>query len=183
MKRLIDRTVRRALRRVRGDNDLDDFRRAGAVIADSVLANGLRINKNDCFLVTIEESVVFGPDVLILAHDASLRPELGYTRIAPVYVGRGSFIGARATILAGSNIGSDCIIAAGSVVSGNLEPGSVYGGVPARRLGSKTNHLAKWEQVAEHGPQFNEGWKLTLGRKEGRETMRDAIGDGNGWVY
>lgn len=179
---MLKRWLRTAIRRVRGDLDLDDYRRAGAVIAEGVLENGLIINKNDCFLVTIEEGVVLGPEVLILAHDASLRPELGYTRVAPVMIGRGSFIGARSILMPGSVVGRNCIIAAGSVVTGSTEDDSVYGGVPARRLGSKAEQLAKWKNLAAVEPKFDEGWKSKIRTQRSRESIRSRIGS-SGWVY
>jgi maltose O-acetyltransferase len=52
----------------------------------------------------------------------------------PISVGDGTWIGARATILPGVTIGTGCIIAAGSVVTKDCEPNTLYGGVPARRI-------------------------------------------------
>lgn len=175
--------LRDLVRRFRGELLLDDYRKAGARIAGDVLANGLTINKNDCFLITIEAGVVLGPNVLILAHDASLRPEVGFTRVAPVKIGSGSFVGARAVLLPGSTIGRNCIIAAGSVVAGSIESDSVYGGVPAKRLGSKSDHLKKWQTISDVGPKFAEGWKADVKVEHLRDRMRDEIGEGNGWVY
>lgn len=51
-----------------------------------------------------------------------------------ITVGDRCWIGARATILPGVNIGHDCVIAAGAVVTKDCEPYGVYGGVPAKRL-------------------------------------------------
>lgn len=175
--------LRKLVRRFRGELLLDDYRKAGARIAGNVLANGLTINKNDCFLVTIEDGVVLGPNVLILAHDASLRPEVGFTRVAPVKIGSGSFVGARAVLLPGSTVGRNCIIAAGSVVAGYTEDDSVYGGVPAKRLGSKSDHLKKWQVISETEPKFLDGWKSDVKVERSRKRMRDSIGNGNGWVY
>lgn len=45
----------------------------------------------------------------------------GYTR-----VGRNSFIGVNSTIIDGITVGSDCIIGAGSLITRDTEPGSVY---------------------------------------------------------
>jgi acetyltransferase-like isoleucine patch superfamily enzyme len=52
----------------------------------------------------------------------------------PIVVGDHVWIGARATILKGSEIGSGCVVAAGAVVSGKFPPNSLIGGVPARVL-------------------------------------------------
>lgn len=46
------------------------------------------------------------------------------------------FIGANAIILGSCNIGPNAIIAAGAVVSKDVPPGSMVGGVPAKVIGS-----------------------------------------------
>ncbi len=50
----------------------------------------------------------------------------------PIEINKGSWIGASATIIAGAKIGNRAIVAAGAVVTGEVEPGSVVGGVPAK---------------------------------------------------
>ena len=176
--------LQRLIAVLRGQKTLDDYRDAGADIAADVLANGLLININDCFLVTIEQSVVFGPDVRILAHDASLRPELGYTRMAPVVVGKGSFVGAGTLILCGASIGAGSIIAAGSVVVGSLEGGQVYGGIPAKRIASKEEVLDRWRRDMSSSPSYPRGWKARLSDESTRKRIRDEVRSaGVGWFF
>ena len=64
--------------------------------------------------------------------DASRRA--GAPEWAPIRVGDGCWIGARATILPGVSIGQGCIIAAGAVVAHNCEANGLYAGVPAKRI-------------------------------------------------
>jgi maltose O-acetyltransferase len=52
----------------------------------------------------------------------------------PVTIGDGCWIGARALILPGVNVGAGCVVAAGSVVTADCEPDGLYAGVPARRV-------------------------------------------------
>jgi len=52
----------------------------------------------------------------------------------PIIVGNGCWIGARAMILPGVEIGSGTIVGAGSVVTKNCEPNCIYGGTPARLI-------------------------------------------------
>lgn len=49
-----------------------------------------------------------------------------------IRVGRNCWIGAKVTILDGVTIGHSCVIAAGAVVTKNMPPHSVIGGVPAK---------------------------------------------------
>lgn len=61
------------------------------------------------------------------------------------------FIGWGATILAGSHIGSNSIIGAGSIVSGKLEGNAVYAGNPAHKIMSIEDYYEKRKkkQLAE----------------------------------
>jgi acetyltransferase-like isoleucine patch superfamily enzyme len=51
-----------------------------------------------------------------------------------IIINEDCWIGAKVTILSGIVIGKHCVIAAGSVVTKNVEPYSVVGGVPAKVL-------------------------------------------------
>jgi len=53
-----------------------------------------------------------------------------------IRIGNNVWIGAKATILDGAEVGDGSVIAAGAVVNGKYPPGSVIGGVPARVLRS-----------------------------------------------
>jgi acetyltransferase-like isoleucine patch superfamily enzyme len=51
-----------------------------------------------------------------------------------VTIGNYVFIGARATILPGVKIGEGAVVAAGAVVTKDVAPKKVVGGVPAREI-------------------------------------------------
>ena len=53
---------------------------------------------------------------------------------APVRIGKNVWIGAKAMILAGADIGDHAVIAAGSIVRGRVEPRTVVSGIPAKPL-------------------------------------------------
>jgi maltose O-acetyltransferase len=53
---------------------------------------------------------------------------------APITVGAGVWIGARVLVMPGVTIGDGCLVAAGAVVTKDLEPNAIYAGVPARKL-------------------------------------------------
>ncbi len=57
-----------------------------------------------------------------------------FEEVKRTYVGNDVWIGARCTVLDGVNIGDGAIIAAGSVVTKDVEPYSIVGGVPAKLI-------------------------------------------------
>ena len=60
----------------------------------------------------------------------------GVTR-AGISIGDDCWIGAKSTFLDGANVGRGCVVAAGSVVKGQIPPFSVVAGVPARVVKSR----------------------------------------------
>lgn len=57
----------------------------------------------------------------------------GVTKL-PVEIGDDVWIGNRVIILPGVKIGKGCILASGSVITKDVEPYSVMGGVPAKLI-------------------------------------------------
>lgn len=55
----------------------------------------------------------------------------------PVEIGDGAWLAARVTVLPGARIGAGAVIAAGSVVAGEIPAGAIAGGIPARVLRQK----------------------------------------------
>jgi putative colanic acid biosynthesis acetyltransferase WcaF len=56
----------------------------------------------------------------------------------PMSLGADSWICARATVQPGVLVGEGAILALGSVATRNLEPWTVYGGIPAKRIKQRT---------------------------------------------
>jgi maltose O-acetyltransferase len=87
--------------------------------------------------ITIGDDVSIGHEVMILTatHDTS-HPEKrgGDITTAPVSVGNGAWLGARAIILPGVTVGAGAIVAAGAVVSKDVAPHTLVGGVPAKKI-------------------------------------------------
>lgn len=98
--------------------------------------NGLRLGKNVyigsnvilddsfCWLISIGDEVTITSRVVILAHDASTKKHLGYTKVAPVSIGAKTFIGMGSIILPGVKIGKNVVIGAGSVVTHDIPDNS-----------------------------------------------------------
>lgn len=89
--------------------------------------------------VYIGDNTMIGPNTAIISSDhiayIDERPfqEQGFTREA-IYIDENVWIGANVCILSGSNISSNVVIAAGSVVKGKLEGGWLYAGIPAKQI-------------------------------------------------
>jgi len=54
--------------------------------------------------------------------------------LLPTKIGRDVWIGANAVILGGVTIGDGAVVAAGAVVTKDVEPGAIVAGVPARQM-------------------------------------------------
>jgi acetyltransferase-like isoleucine patch superfamily enzyme len=91
--------------------------------------------------ITIEDHVVFGAMVTVIDSNHTWdggHPSVLYNPIdtAPVRIGEGTWVADRAAILAGADIGRQCIIGANSVVRDTIPDYSVAVGSPARVVGT-----------------------------------------------
>lgn len=92
-------------------------------------AGGVKIGAN----VIMGQYVSFHSENHIYSNCEALIKDQGVTRLG-IVIHDDCWIGAKATILDGSDIGSGSVIAAGAVVKGCFPSGSVIGGVPAKLL-------------------------------------------------
>jgi hypothetical protein len=82
--------------------------------------------------ITIGDTCLFGPQVMLRDNDGHFyENEL---RSEPITIGDNVWVGMRAVILKGVTIGDGAIVAAGAVVTRDVPPRSLVGGVPARVL-------------------------------------------------
>ena len=87
--------------------------------------------------IRIGERARIGERTSIIDHNHVLEPVTDLEarfesyETAPITIGDRVLIGANCTILAGSEIGDDSVIAAGSVVRGHIPPRVIAAGVPA----------------------------------------------------
>lgn len=107
--------------------------------------------------ITIGNNVLFGPNVSIrggnhsshivgkLMRDYSLDDKLP-TDDEPVIIDDDVWVGTGAIILKGVHIGEGCIIAAGAVVTKDVPPYAIAGGVPAKILKMRFSP----EEIIEH---------------------------------
>ncbi len=110
--------------------------------------------------ITIGDDVTLAPRVHILAHDASTKKRLGYTRIAKVRIGNRVFIGAGSIVLPGVTIGDDVVIGAGSVVTRDIPAGHVAAGSPARPVCTIDEFVSRRSEEMENSPRFGEEYTI-----------------------
>lgn len=89
--------------------------------------------------VSIGDDVIVGPNVTIIAEnhrfdDLNVPIRIQGAKRTGINIGNNVWIGASATILDGVTIGNGSIIAAGAVVTKDVEPFSIVGGVPAKLI-------------------------------------------------
>ena len=138
---------------------------------------GCYIDPTHCFLIEIGNNVTFSIRVTVMAHDASTKKILGYTKIGRVTVGDNVFVGANSTILPGVQIGNNVIIGAGSIVTRSIPDNMVAAGNPAKVICSLEEYKAKWmsaEKVFDRSYRFSKA--LTADKiREMQEATKDGI--------
>lgn len=92
-----------------------------------------------CEGVTIEDNVFVGHNVTFIndkipratAEDGSLQTESDW-KVEETFVRKGASIGSSATIMCGITIGENAVVGAGAVVTKDVLPDTIVGGVPAK---------------------------------------------------
>ncbi|MEO6731129.1 MAG: DapH/DapD/GlmU-related protein [Ferruginibacter sp.] len=83
--------------------------------------------------ITIEDDVLIGPKVNLITENHPLNPNDRKSLICkPIVIKRNAWIGAAATILPGVTIGENSVVAAGAVVTADVLPNTIVGGVLAK---------------------------------------------------
>ena len=88
--------------------------------------------------LTIGNHVDIASEVMVYNSEHDVNDENFKPIVAPVTVEDYVFIGPRAILLPGVTVGKGAIVGAGAVVTKNVEPYSIVGGVPARVIGQRT---------------------------------------------
>lgn len=91
--------------------------------------------------IVIGNDVGIGPNTVMRASDKNMQLGTPMNRQAPlgltIHVGNDVWIGANVVVTGGVSIGDGAVVAAGAVVTHDVAPYSVVGGVPARLIKSR----------------------------------------------
>ena len=139
---------------------------------------GCFIDPSHCFLITIGDDVTMSIRVTVMAHDASTKKTLGYTKIGQVHIGDHVFIGANATILPGVTIGDYAVIGAGSIVAHDVPARTVVAGVPAKEICSVDEYVARFQSQMDETNTFGDEYRMGYGLDESKKKEMLAVTDG-----
>jgi maltose O-acetyltransferase len=172
---------RRLLQRIRGEVDVARLVAEGLELGTGAyIGQGVFLDAGHPWLISIGENSVITSGTVVLAHDASAKLHTGFTRIARVTIGNRVFVGAGAVILPGATIGDDSIVGALTVVRGDIPPGSVVVGNPARVVSDVESFAEKHRVAATQAPVWpHAGWIAGQGITEShKRVQRDALAGG-----
>lgn len=125
------------------------FEKLGVQMGQGTFANlGMKIvigELKEKYMVEIGNNVSIAPNVTFVVEScpSNSKKMMGLEYVKKnliknekIIIGDDVWIGANVTILPGCNIGNGTIIGAGCVVNKNLDPNSIYAGVPVRKIRS-----------------------------------------------
>ena len=98
--------------------------------------------------ITIGDGVLIGHNVVLATANHDLEPsksrKLYYK---PIVIGDNVWIGSNAVILQGVTVGEWAVVAAGAVVTKNVEPFTIVGGIPAKFIRKVEDDREKFSGV------------------------------------
>lgn len=146
------------------------------------IQDGVKFDISHSWLISLGNEVTIAPNVIILAHDASTKREIGYTKIAKVEIGNNVFIGANSVILPGVKIGDNVIIGAGSIVTKDIPDNSLVVGNPAKIVRSYEQYISNQRKEFEILPKFGEEYLFGNIDDKRKEEMRSKLANNSGFI-
>lgn len=122
------------------------FNPNGLTVGDNVyIGFNSYLGQGDIYL---EDEVLIGNFVSLTASNHLIRGNsfrFGGFKAEPIRIGKGTWIGAQSSIMAGVSIGKSCLIASGAVVTKSIEDEMIVGGVPARIISNIQEFKKKYD--------------------------------------
>lgn len=170
--------------KLRGEYTTESLKKMGLKIGRNFnRLNGVILDPAHCWLITIGDNVTLAPRVHILAHDASTKLHLDYTKIGRVNIGNNVFIGAESVVLPNVDIGDNVIIGANSTVTKDIPSNCVYAGNPARFICTIEEYINKNQKMMDKCTTYGEEYTLRKGiNNEKKEQMYNDLDGKIGYV-
>jgi carbonic anhydrase/acetyltransferase-like protein (isoleucine patch superfamily) len=89
--------------------------------------------------IVIGDNVSISAEVCILTADHDLQSPTFMGRTSRVTIGDFAFVGTRAMLLPGVNVGKGAAIAAGAIVTKDVPERAIVAGCPAKQIGTRTS--------------------------------------------
>lgn len=142
-------------------DEVTKYRKMGVKIGDGCkFQSEVIIDFSHTWLIEIGNNVTLAPRVHVLAHDASTKRVLEYTKIGLTKIEDGVFVGASSIILPGVTIGKNSIVGAGCVVTKNIPENVVVAGNPARIICSVSDYYEKIKKQMCQENCFDESYTI-----------------------
>ena len=104
---------------------------------DTIIGEGVVLDGRD--LLTIGNHVDIATEVMIYNSEHDVNDENFSATNSPVTIEDYVFVGPRVIILAGVTVGRGAVVGAGAVVTKDVPPYAIVGGVPAKIIGERRN--------------------------------------------
>lgn len=167
--------LRKLLRKIKGSSySPEELRAHGVHVGDNCYIGIRHIDLDHGFLISIGNNVTIS-NARILAHDASTKCYLGYSKVGRVTIDDGTFIGADAIILPGVHIGKNVIVGAGAVVTGDISDHCVVAGNPARFICTTEEYIEKHRNNMRKDNVWNTHYSKKSKRE--KEEMATVLSD------
>lgn len=171
------------MHRIKIDAYLDGLKNKGLNIGHGTsILEPFFLDPDHCFLISIGENCTLAPNVRLIAHDASTKLYLGYTRIGKIVIEDNCFIGDSTIILPNVTIGQNTIVGSGSIVNKSLPGNSVVAGSPAKVLCSLDEYLERVKTNADKKGVFGEDYHIDELSVERRNEILRVLGIGEGYI-
>lgn len=157
--------------------------RNGLILGNNVeIIDTFFFDPSHCFLISIGDNCTICPGVRLIAHDASTKKLLGYTKIGKIEIRNNCFIGDSAIVLPGVTIGPGSIVGAGAVVTRDIPPGMVAAGNPARVIETVAAYMEKIESLRRGKKVFDENYFIDRLDERKRKEILDSLGKEIGFI-
>ena len=161
---------------------------------EELVRNGLKLGKgvdiidtfffdpSHCFLISIGDNCTICPNVRLIAHDASTKKFLGYTKIGKITIRENCFIGDSVIVLPNVTIGPQSIVGAGSLVTKDIPPHTVAVGNPAKVIKSIDEYLEMIKDISAGKKIFPHDYSFCKLDDKKRQEIIESVGNTIGFI-